>query len=1852
VGAAYNRLLALRLTGKLDENALEASFQDLVRRHEILRTRFGMRDGQPEQLIEPSGLFKLERADLSKIENIQSRETALHEQMQCEQVYAFELGRGPLFRVTLVRLGPQEHALLITMHHIISDGWSLGVLFREIGALYAANRHGVDCPLPELEVQYADFAIWQRQALQGRILQEHLQYWGEQLRGAPQQLNLPTDRPRPAVESFRGAVLGFEISRDLTVALEALGRETGTTLFMLLLAAYQLLLSRYSGQEDIVIGSPSAGRANRQVESLIGFFVNTLVLRTQINAELTFYDLLARVKEAMLGAYAHQDLPFDMLVKELRPERNLSRQPVFQVVLAFQNYPEEQLELAGLKWSWTGAEYVTTHFDLTLYLYKRDGGLSCVFEYATDLFDGASIDRMAQHFGILLKSIVDEPHRPVSELRLTSDQEQKQLLLDWNATASSYPREQCVGELFAAEVTRSPHAIALVFGNDSLTYEKLNARSNRLAHCLIAGGVRADTVVGVCLSRSVEMIVAFLATLKAGGAYLPLDPEYPEERIELLVREAGISLILTNGLFEQRLPASKASIVRLDREADLGVYSELDPMPRTSADGLAYVLYTSGSTGRPKGVAVTHRNIVRLVRDTNYIAIMPCDAFFQLAPPAFDASTFEIWGALLNGAKLVLYPDREVDLEVVDRLINRHSVSVLWLTAGLFQQMVDERPAALRPMKWLLAGGDVLPVSQVSSALRLIPQCQVINGYGPTEATTFSTCYLIPRNRPVGAAVPIGRPIANAQVYVLDRCMHPVPIGVPGELYIAGDGLSRGYANQPALTAERFIACPFGVPGARMYRTGDRVRWLAAGTLEFLGRVDTQVKIRGFRIEPAEIEAELSEHPAVQTALVVPRDVGGDKRLVCYVVGDRQVDLTDGQDSGFGTRALAVVSDWKALYEDVYSPRGGPSDPSFVGWNSSYTGKPIPEGQMREWLRSTIDRIEQLHPTKVLEVGCGVGLLVQHLAPKAVDYIGTDFSAAAIVQLERWLAERPALRHVRLMHRSALELDDLESGSFDTVIINSVAQYFPNIDYLVEVLRAASRIVRNGGAIFVGDIRDLGSLELFHSAVEISRAAATTPISQLRRRVSRAVAHEKELVIKPDFFLALRGRLPRVSGVDVLIKRGLSENELTRYRYDVVLRIDKGLRPVATYDSMPWASMRPFDSLEAALREGKWIGLRLCDVPNRRLSRELAAQELLSAVDESTEVDALRRQVAEMAFDDVDPEQLWRVATLCGYEARVSPGKPGYVDVELIRTERNDQLQWNLPSLPDQLTAWSAYANDPLNNDFEQRFVATLRQYLQSRLPDYMIPSAWVVLRQLPLTPNGKVDRRALPPPDVGLSGGRRYEAPLGTVEEVLARIWQDLLQVDQVGRNDNFFELGGHSLLAIKALFRINQALGCNLKGIDAYQSPTIREMARRISGVTMSDMPVELSKEATLGPQIEAIDGRPRSPANTIFLTGCTGFVGRFLLIRLLQDTCATVICLVRARSAHHAFARLRATLDQWSLWREGFESRIVALPGDLRAPKLGLDENAYERICREADSIFHCATSMNHLETYSMAKAANVDGVREVLRMATSGRAKVVNYISTLGVFNSQEGGKRVVSESSGIDAERHVESRGYVASKWVGEKILMIARERGVPCNIFRLGLVWADTQQGRYDELQRGYRIFKTSLLSGYGIKEYCYDMTPTPVDYVAQAVVYLAGQHPEGNGVFHISANDKRDFGVFEACNEIAATSLRIIPMFEWIGQIKRLHQQGMQLPAVPLIEFAFSMDEKQFARFQQESRTATVSFDCSGTHRELERAGIVAPAITSELLRRHLHWLFLKDPDLRALHEQGTRARREASGL
>jgi amino acid adenylation domain-containing protein len=1212
------------------------------------------------------------------------------------------------------------------------------------------------------------------------------------------------------------------------------------TLFVALLSGWAVLLGRLSGHEEFAMGVALPDRSSAPIEPTNSPVERLFALRVRLPKSLTVEQLMWQLEATLAEASAQGN---GVLGPNGATRGNIGQE----------DQPPGCLIFAGFYAAGTGHVDQTTvqtfgegtvRFDLALML--RDGGdrIEGCLEFACDLFDFETMERWAGCFETVLQDLAANAQRKVGELRWLAPREREQVLVAFNDTTAEYSGNGLIHQIFEAQTRRSPGAFAVVCGSDRLTYGELNRRANRLARHLLTRAIPRDQLVGLCIERSVEMVVALLAVLKAGGAYLPLDPAYPPELLRHMIQDAAPRVILTQEALACRLAEATAEVMTVDGQwEEVAEYadSNLDPADLDLAShNLAYVIYTSGSSGRPKGAMIEHRNVTNLWQALElaiYRDFPRCQHVGVNASLSFDSSVKQLV-QLLSGRTLVIIPqDIRSDAPALLSFIAEHRLDSLDCTPTQLGALIDAGlldTTSPVPATVLLGGEAIGPA--LWTRLASHPTITFYNVYGPTECTVDATAACL-RQQPRWPV--IGRPISNVRIYILDEQREPVPIGVVGEIYIGGAGVGRGYLNRAELTAERFVADPFGrVPDARLYKTGDVGRWRSDGNVEYLGRNDRQVKIRGFRIELGEIEAQLLNHPQVKEAVVIAReDVPGEKTLVGYVIPDIQ-SLKAPDQVGSDHSESDLVRQWSKVHDETYAAAG--TAPSFVGWNSSYTGLPIPEGEMQEWLQGTLMRIRALQPRRVLEIGCGVGLLLAELAPACETYRGTDFSGEAIERLGRWLNTQSGLDNVELERCSALELAGYAPGSYDTVILNSVVQYFPDIEYLRAVLLKAASWVCQGGYIFVGDVRDLRLLKVFHSAVQLEKANPELTVGQLKGRVARALEHEKELVIDPRFFLELPHAVQGIGEVSILLKRGQADNELTRYRYDVVLRVGAA-RAFTQCEHIEWTDGMG-SAIEWATRLAKRHprAVRIQGVPNRRIFHDQLATQVIDSRENLSAVEDVREELSRITASGEDPETFWHIGEAHHYDVSVSTAfgsQAGSFDVEWRdSTDAAERLHSQHAGAPLQPTPVAnslereAYANDPWANGLRQQLVVDLREGLQEQLPAHMVPSAIVALDRWPVTRNGKLDFGALPAPQMRLQTSRPYEAPCGRIEQAVAAIWHEVLHVEKVGRDDNFFELGGHSVLGMRLMMRLAMNLQVRLAGITIFQCPTVRQMAQLV--------------------------------------------------------------------------------------------------------------------------------------------------------------------------------------------------------------------------------------------------------------------------------------------------------------------------------------------------------------------------------------------------------------------------------------
>ncbi|MEO7583968.1 MAG: amino acid adenylation domain-containing protein [Ferruginibacter sp.] len=1421
----YHMPSVLKLTGKLNKEALTFALKEIVNRHEIVRTVFREEDGQAYQHINPVDDWQLTFIDGSLYKA--DRDTLKHFIQQLIN-QPFDLSKDYMLRSHLISVEPGEHILVVTMHHIASDGWSRSVLVREVMELYRSFDEKSAAQIKPLPVQYAEYSIWQREYLSGENLANKLGYWKRKLEDvAP--LQLPTDYTRPAVQSTKGAAANFNIDKVLADKLQEYSRQQGATLFMTLLAAFKVLLYRYTGQQDICVGSPVAGRQQQELEGLIGFFANTLALRTTINEDTSFTELLQQVRRTTMEAQEYQDVPFERVVDAVVKERSLSRTPLTQVLFALQNTPEiPVLKLGEIQFSKEGYEHTTAMFDISFFINDTVTGLHGIVEYSTELFNESTIVQMMAHFKALISSIIKIPQQKIGELPMLSQQEEELLLLKFNDNKVEYPANKNIISLFETQAAKLPGNTAFIFEEQRITYQELNEQSNQVAHYLISEGIQPEDLVPVCMQRGIQMVIGMLGILKAGAAYVPVDPEYPAERIRYVLEDSRCSIVLSCIAGKVKINAP-GGVEILTLDATHPIFHDqptTNPNTNINPNQLAYVIYTSGSTGNPKGVMIEHSNVYAFICWCRHeFASSRFDIVYASTSICFDLSVYELFFPLSIGKPVRII---ENGLHIGkylkgDRFVLTNSVPVV--IENLLKEGKD-----LSNISVINMAGEPVPL-HVQQALDT-DRIEVRNLYGPTEDTTYSTFYRLKKYGPIL----IGKPISNSSVYILNKKSNLVPVGVAGEICIGGTGVARGYLNRPELTTDKFVPDHFSkITGALMYRTGDLGRWLPDGNIEYMGRIDDQVKIRGFRIELGEVEAALNDLEQVSSSCVVVKKHNASiNTLVTYFIPDANIIKEKEREL-----YLAQVASWKEVYEIEYEQTEGKDtiDEEFniIGWNDSFTGQAIPAQQMSEWVNEVTDKILSLHPENVLEIGCGTGLIFFQLAGKVKKYIGTDFSRSSITQVSQRINKGlrdygPASFFVAPAH----EVSVTENENIDTIILNSIVQYFPGEEYMNDVISNSIGILKGKGRIIIGDVRDNRLLRSFKSRLQLAKMQQSVSAKEFNWAVDHDLLKEEELCLSPAWFYQLQSAYSEITNIDIQWKKASYINELSLYRYTVVLSV--GLEePLFEPAWLSLSGVKDQQQIQEQINS-KVNALAIKGIPNPRLWKE---RQLAKALQEKTanSVSDLLAIIEKEDAENIAIREMLAHAVSTGYHYRYFVAEdPMKVNVllELEPTHNPIKHVYGEP-----INNKAALTNIPLFTDISLLLQKDIRALLKKRLPEYMVPSEMIALARLPLNNNGKIDRKFLSDrKDIAVINELNYQPPGSELETRLALIWQDLLRIERVGILDNFFELGGHSLLVMRLISAVRRELAVELAIKDLFVYSTISRLAAYLEGLQSTSL------------------------------------------------------------------------------------------------------------------------------------------------------------------------------------------------------------------------------------------------------------------------------------------------------------------------------------------------------------------------------------------------------------------------------
>lgn len=1417
----YNMPLAAELAGPLDLELLHTALGAVAQRHETLRTTYHEGDSPdaPERRVHSEAVsWPLEVADAADWS-----EARLRQRLREDARRPFDISAAPLMRCHVYRQAEDKHVVLLVMHHIISDGWSTAVLLQEWSECYACLQRGVAPSLPPLEVSYGDFAVWQQKRLRGERLQRELDYWEQQLSGAPAVTELPLDHPRPTIQDFEGGRVDIDLSEPLGQAVRAAAARNDSTEFIVLLAAYAAWLLHMTRQQDLCVGTVVANRRQPALERLIGFFVNTLVVRCQPAPTLTFDELIQQVKATLTTALTHQDMPFERLVESLAPGRDRSHSPLFQTALVLQDMPPTEQSTAGLQITPLDLDHGTAKHDLTWLLFPHDGGYRGHVEFRKRLFDVESVERFVRGWQELLLAGCAEGTRALAELTPMTEGDRQQLQA-WGAGPALDPAT--VTSLHA-EVDRvaAPDDPAVIWRGTEISHDELRETSEQIAAALQQLGVQPGDCVLACLPRCAELLQLMFGIWRAGAIYVPVDPTLPEERRRWMAADCSPRVIVAaepQDFSVEGFPATAFQELTRTDAAPLDQGASVAALPTVAGNDLAYIIYTSGSSGRPKGVEVEHGSIVRFLRSQgNVMGVARSSRVLHSLSPSFDGGLSEPLLALTHGGcSVVATDDQAIDPAALSALIRDHQVNVAKFPPPKLALLHPEEAPSLQTVS---TGGDTLTGALARRWLEA--GRRMLNGYGPTEASVG--CAMAELTLPVDPKPPLGRPLAGQRIYVLDSHNHLAPIGVPGEICVGGCGVSRGYRNLPERTAQSFVTWH----GERIYRTGDLGRWRSDGQLEFLGRLDEQVKIRGYRVEPGEVAAALESCRGVDQAIALAvTEPDGNSRLVGYVLPEaEQFQLAD--------EVAGQVDAWHELFEQTHRAAPLALDPEFniAGWVDSFTGGAIPAAQMREWADHAAERILAEQPRRVLEVGCGTGLILHRVAAKVEAYTGVDFLESSLQQVRDVIADKADRAHVQLLNRRADDLGGLPPQSFDMIVLNSVVQYFPSVEYLNRVLEGLVPLLSPGGKIFLGDVRNLQLQPALAAAIEIARGDEEATVDTLRAAVFARLSHEEELLVHPQWFRSLPQRLPGLANAKIRLKEDRGDNELARFRYDVLLQAvgsdaagergqeAKAAGPIGREVNgleAPWCDA---ETAAERWREQGRPPQRIRGLKNSRVAKEQWLWRRLQDR-EHTPGGMLVGELKQAMRSQ--PEACHPVEYLAPF------GDDGWLewgdaadefDVVLGGASGGEAVEETSVAQPlESLT------NHPLRDKVAARLTPQWLRQLREQLPDYMVPSSLVVLSDMPRTLQGKVDRRALPPPPAGRPAwAPPVEPPADAEERLIVDVWESLLGVQPISVTDNFFDVGGHSLLAVRVMSEIAERAGQTIPLAALFQDPTPRRLA-----------------------------------------------------------------------------------------------------------------------------------------------------------------------------------------------------------------------------------------------------------------------------------------------------------------------------------------------------------------------------------------------------------------------------------------
>lgn len=1419
---AYNESVSLTLNGPLNTGYFLEAIREVVDRHESLRATVS---ANGESLIIYKNVpFEIATIDITAEPD---QKSSLDQFIAAEMEHVFDLQEGPLFRVFLHKLSENSHFFTMVKHHVIGDGWSTGIILEDLSKIYNAKVRGIPLLLdkaPQISQYEEEMEAFKHSA----AYQQTEKYWLDMYRGKVPVLDLPTDFPRPARRTYKANRIDQALSPELVEQLKKTGAKSGCSLVNTLLSAFEILLHLQTNQQDIVVGLPAAGQAATGHFGLVGHCVNVLPLKSTVNTENTFAEYLKKRRSAFFDAYDNQKFTFGQLVQKLNIKRDPSRIPLVPVLFNIDMGMDNSVAFDHLTYKLISNPRAYETFEIFLNATGSKSSFILEWSYNTQLFKAETIKQLSATFEHLLQTLAANPLSQLKELFVEPENDWKTQIDQWNKTSRVYPQESTLPQLIAAASKQYPNKTAVVYQNENLSYAQLEEKSNQLAACLISKGIQPGDLIGLATTRASSLLVSLLGILKSGAAYIPLDPEYPHDRIEYMLEDSKAKMLLVSNTHQNRFHSHATELVIEQLWQEFKNYPNTPPIVNTTGSDLAYVLYTSGSTGKPKGVKIKHHNLINFLLSMQETpGIKANDRLLAVTTISFDIAGLELYLPLITGAEIVLC-DQETarDGRLLLDLVAEKNISIMQATPSTWGMMIAAGWNKKYPLK-VLCGGEALTAEL---AANLLPRCaELWNMYGPTETTIWSTLKQITNTE---SAITIGRPIQNTSAYILDEHYALLKPGETGELFIGGEGLAAGYLDRPELTAERFIDHPFSAKkGEKLYRTGDLARFMDNGEIQHQGRMDEQVKIRGYRIELGEIETLLSQQEGVKQAVVVAReDTPGDKRLVGYVtLADAEIkDLTPT---------------WKDRWDTIYDMAAEAHKDEDIAtqkidgilleqWQNSET---LLE-EAKEWLEVSTQKIKEHQPQHIYEIGCGGGQLMFGLAPFAQSYLATDYSATAIEKLnEKLKADPEQWKNVSAKSCAADDFNGIPLQAFDLVIIHSVAQYFPNTVYFLKVIEEAVKRISAGGCLYIGDMQGKNSLEMEHAMNQITHTKEGSTLEEFSEIVNNRVRIEDEFVADPAFFYLLPTLIPAITGVDVELRKGHLENETTKYHYDIWIYVNSDHQQADPERSIEWTASESMDALAATLQAAPLI-TEVRHIYNARTAPDHALLKWMENASPDSPLSQIKDELPQIS-EGLHPDFFWELGEQLGYSTFIrwsSDGTDGLFDAIFI-PENNKKAIPKTPECPVLSRAKPGdFARTPIITNevhLSKSISDAWKNALRQQLPEYMVPAELIALKVFPLTPNNKIDKKAFPKPLQRISSAAETDlVPKDEYETIISEIWSAVLGLEQIGLQDDFFELGGHSLLAVKVMTAIEKETGKRLPLATLFEHSTIQTLAQKL--------------------------------------------------------------------------------------------------------------------------------------------------------------------------------------------------------------------------------------------------------------------------------------------------------------------------------------------------------------------------------------------------------------------------------------